>query len=643
MAAAVTPSFSTNFWGQGERGSEVVINKLHQGAQTCEELLSYYKERAALEEEYARRLNAISKKTCGTFETGHLREAFEILRNETEQISRSHLNQSRKLHTDSIAKLDSFLSNFVARRKPVESSVENIRKTKQALEGQVNRLRERYQVEANKLNTYLAQESLLLGKELDKNREKIYRQQTMVAEIRQEYQIGCQKLEEIHNTWINEWSISSAKLEELECERIEFLVSNMWEYSNAVSSSCVNDDAACENLRKGLEECDTRGEIEIFTKKFGTGTKIFSSQGFVDYVKGDTEEKGRVHVIQDSRSRHSSQGTILSQNIPTGRVQSDNSQKTIPVAKSQHIQAPQIQMQHPHSFEHLKPRNMHRRPPPSDDGQTSISNPSTNSTSLHREESAYSNPTSISSFAESVNGEARVSKTWNSPLRRRSRNSEMGDSWMRRGNSNNSNRRSFILEQNPAPRRPQSEFIIPPNEDPLRATLEDLKHGGNGDMNKLKEALSKNNSLKGMEYSSKPDFGSSMSSQHTTGTTIRPKSMIADFESHQREQRDHDDRIEKQMKRSSFHAGLRSMSKSSVNLQAKMSTSGLPSMTREGRRVIKHARAVFDFTATIEGELTFKEGDTLLVVHMQEDGWWECERLDNGEVGLAPYNYLEQI
>lgn len=610
---------------------------MHQGAQTCEELLAFHKERIQLEEEYSRRLNAISKKTRGTYETGFLRESFETLRNETEQMSRSHLNQARKLHSEALLKVDAFLSNFLAKCKPLETSVENLRKNKNQLEVQVSRLKEKYANEVSKLNTYIAQENLLLGKELEKNHDRTFRQQQIVSELRSEYHHATQKLEETQKVWISEWKNASSKLQDLEMERIQFIVSNLWEYTNTVSTSCVTDDAACENVRASLEQCDPQKEISTFVKKFKTGSEIYSSPKFVDYLNGGDERDSNPVIIEkaqlfDSRST-SAASQQQQQKQPVSRLHSQVSSSTF----DHHTQAkstPKLQ----------------RRPPPSDDGQTSISNPS--STGLQREESGYSNPTSISSFTESVDNEARLSKNWNSPLRRRSRNSEFGESW--NSGRKNSSRKSFILEQQPTKPQQQQQYVVPPNEDPLRATLEDLKIGGNGDMNKFRELLQNNGhpnqitNTRSEPRKSKPtiidltetpplqpDFSSSMSSDRTNATTIRPKSMIMDTTTNFSD--------EKSMKRSSFHAGLRSQSKSSINLQAKVSSNGLPLVTREGRRVIKHARAIFDFKATIEGELSFKENDLLLVVHMQDDGWWECEKLDNGKTGLAPYNYLERV
>mmetsp|Transcript_9470 Transcript_9470/g.13046 ORF Transcript_9470/g.13046 Transcript_9470/m.13046 type:complete len:514 (+) Transcript_9470:59-1600(+) len=55
----------------------------------------------------------------------------------------------------------------------------------------------------------------------------------------------------------------------------------------------------------------------------------------------------------------------------------------------------------------------------------------------------------------------------------------------------------------------------------------------------------------------------------------------------------------------------------------------------------KKARAVFDYDATEENELSFKEGDILLITRTDDSGWW-VGKLD-GKVGLFPGNYCELL
>lgn len=62
----------------------------------------------------------------------------------------------------------------------------------------------------------------------------------------------------------------------------------------------------------------------------------------------------------------------------------------------------------------------------------------------------------------------------------------------------------------------------------------------------------------------------------------------------------------------------------------------------EGEDEIEGEPAVglFDYTATCETELTFKEGDPLSITQKDESGWWYA-RTPDGRVGFVPNNYVK--
>lgn len=53
------------------------------------------------------------------------------------------------------------------------------------------------------------------------------------------------------------------------------------------------------------------------------------------------------------------------------------------------------------------------------------------------------------------------------------------------------------------------------------------------------------------------------------------------------------------------------------------------------------ARALFQYVAQREDELSFNEGDLIVVIGKNADGWWEGEK--NGVRGVFPGNYVEEI
>jgi hypothetical protein len=49
--------------------------------------------------------------------------------------------------------------------------------------------------------------------------------------------------------------------------------------------------------------------------------------------------------------------------------------------------------------------------------------------------------------------------------------------------------------------------------------------------------------------------------------------------------------------------------------------------------------AMYDYDATEEGELTFKQGDAITVLEQFENGWWSGEL--RGQAGVFPVNFTK--
>jgi len=55
----------------------------------------------------------------------------------------------------------------------------------------------------------------------------------------------------------------------------------------------------------------------------------------------------------------------------------------------------------------------------------------------------------------------------------------------------------------------------------------------------------------------------------------------------------------------------------------------------------QEARALYDYEASDEGELSFLDGDVMIVLRKDPSGWWTVEL--NGEIGNIPSNYVEML
>ena len=59
----------------------------------------------------------------------------------------------------------------------------------------------------------------------------------------------------------------------------------------------------------------------------------------------------------------------------------------------------------------------------------------------------------------------------------------------------------------------------------------------------------------------------------------------------------------------------------------------------EGEKI--KLKALYEFTARVPNELSFKAGDIIYLIDKHTSGMWKGE-LD-GTIGLFPYNYVEEL
>ena len=96
--------------------------------------------RAAIEDEYARKLLSLSRKPLGSQESGTLRASLDVQRGEVEQMSKSHQSIASQMKTELEEPLAAFAGAMKERRKIVQGGIEKLLKTKIQQTQQVNKV-----------------------------------------------------------------------------------------------------------------------------------------------------------------------------------------------------------------------------------------------------------------------------------------------------------------------------------------------------------------------------------------------------------------------------------------------------------------------------------------------------------------------
>ncbi|KAG0155100.1 hypothetical protein PDIDSM_673 [Penicillium digitatum] len=283
----VSMSFAKQFWGKDDAGLQPMLDHVHGSKITNDELKVFYSIRASIEDEYARKLQALCRKSLGSCEIGSLRASLDVVRGETEAIAKAHSAIAGQMKTELEEPLAAFASGIKERRKIIQQCIERLHKTKMQQTQLVNKTRDRYEQDCLRIKGYLAQGHMVMGQEERKNKAKLEKTQIQMASNSQEYEAAVKQLEETTGRWNKEWKSACDKFQDLEEERLDFTKSSLWTYANIASTVCVSDDASCEKVRLSLENCEVEKDIIFFIKEQGTGQEIPDPPRFINFCKDD--------------------------------------------------------------------------------------------------------------------------------------------------------------------------------------------------------------------------------------------------------------------------------------------------------------------------------------------------------------------
>lgn len=97
--------------------------------------------RAAIEDEYARKLLSLSRKPLGSQEAGTLRASLDVLRGEVESMGKAHQSNAGQMKTELEEPLAAFAGAMKERRKIVQGAIEKLLKVKVQQTQHVNKVR----------------------------------------------------------------------------------------------------------------------------------------------------------------------------------------------------------------------------------------------------------------------------------------------------------------------------------------------------------------------------------------------------------------------------------------------------------------------------------------------------------------------
>ncbi|MBW0560230.1 hypothetical protein O181_099945, partial [Austropuccinia psidii MF-1] len=282
-------AFCNSFWGQ--YGHDALQNKNNQSSKMLEDMRLWYRERAAIEEDYAKRLSKLAKLPLVDqdvdLEVGGVRIALETVYQTTRQSAHSHLELAGTIRTALEKKLVEFINRREGLKKNPQGTIDRLWKKKTELIQLMEKSRRKYEADAIAVNGLSAQTHLVQGRDYDKVLAKLEKAQQNVQIDEREYRAHVKNLKETTTEWNMQWKSYCDLSQDLEEERIDFVRTSFWDYANGVSTICVIDDEQCENIRKSLERCETLHDVAEFVRQSRTGNEMYVAPDYINYAKGE--------------------------------------------------------------------------------------------------------------------------------------------------------------------------------------------------------------------------------------------------------------------------------------------------------------------------------------------------------------------
>ncbi|KAK0226564.1 hypothetical protein IW262DRAFT_1542775 [Armillaria fumosa] len=280
--------FCNTFWGADDVGVSVLFTRMRGAMRTMKELRNFWKERAAIEDDYARRLAKLAKYPLGRDEIGDIRNCLEMVVLETQNQSKFHSRLAYTISKELEAKAAQFHTDQRAHKNNWQNPIEKAFKAKQAQEVYVNKAREKYEQGCARVNSFTAQSTLVQGKELEKITLKLERTKQTVQANNRDYVNFSRAYADTVTMWEKDWKTFCDSCQDMEEQRLEFIKDSLWGFANDVSAVCVFDDNSCEKLRVALEEAEVGRDMKDFVRDYGTGSQIPDPPALIDYNHPDT-------------------------------------------------------------------------------------------------------------------------------------------------------------------------------------------------------------------------------------------------------------------------------------------------------------------------------------------------------------------
>ncbi|KAK0144899.1 Proline-serine-threonine phosphatase-interacting protein 2 [Merluccius polli] len=269
--------FKDNFWNSdltSTAGYDVITHHLNDGRRTCKEVEDFMRARASIEDKYAKDLLGLSRKVFGHNEMNTLKRSLDMFKLQIEHVGQTHL-QLAQMMRDEAKKQEEFRERQKDVRKKIDYQMDSLHKQKVAQFKRTLESKKTYEQKCRDKEE--ADQNVNRNAANTKNIEKLHTKALQAKQNADEadrvYLQNVTALAKITDDWLKEHVSACEVFETQAKERINTLRNTVWTHVNQLSQQCVTSDELYEEVRKSLELCDIKEDIEYFIHLRRTGDK----------------------------------------------------------------------------------------------------------------------------------------------------------------------------------------------------------------------------------------------------------------------------------------------------------------------------------------------------------------------------------
>nr|XP_048723894.1 proline-serine-threonine phosphatase-interacting protein 1 isoform X3 [Caretta caretta] len=270
--------FKDAFWCKEftvHSGYEVLLQRVLDGRKMTKDVEDLLKQRAQAEERYGKELVQIARKAGGQTEINTLKAAFEVLKQQIENVGNSHIQLALMLK-DELKGIEEFRERQKEQRKKYEIAMERAQKSKVSLYKKTMESKKTYEQkckDADEAEQAFKRISASGNqKQTEKSQNKAKQCKDTANEAERMYKQYIEQLDKARMEWEKEHISTCEAFQLQECDRITILRNSLWVHCNQLSMQCVKDDEMYEEVRLSLENCNVESDMDYFIKNKMTGT-----------------------------------------------------------------------------------------------------------------------------------------------------------------------------------------------------------------------------------------------------------------------------------------------------------------------------------------------------------------------------------